>query len=159
MSGLSKVGMIGALVGAILIAGCISKSGEIVKTETPTITPVPPSITVPPAPRQFYLRVGQSEQFIYWDHNITINYFSGYPNQIIKITLDGVEKTFQKELTENPIGIYWKEGNLSFTIKPVIWEIRNGQNIPVYESTWNTTEIYFKMQGMPISEITGGPQR
>jgi len=31
-------------------------------------------------------------------HNITINYISALPIQKVKVNLDGVEKTFQKEV-------------------------------------------------------------
>lgn len=158
MSRFLRFGMAGILAVATMTSGCVLNTTGIAKNETPIpATPLP--VIVPPAPKQLYIKVGQIEQFTYWNHDIVINYTSSYPNQIIKVFVDGAEKTFQKELTESPTGIYWKEGNLSFTIKPVTWEIRNSQNIPIYESTWNTTEIYFKVQGTPASEITGGPQR
>jgi len=106
--------------------------------------------TAPPAPRQVNLEAGQVEQFTYKGHAIIINYSSAYPTQIITIALDGSEKIIQRERTENPRGIYWKEGNLSFSLKPVVWEIRNGRRIPLYEKTWNTTEIYFEVLGKEI---------
>ena len=97
---------------AVLVIGCI----EVAKEETPLIpkqigmppTPKLLQTGVPPAPKVLYVKAGQFEQFTYWDHNITVNYISAYPTQIVKVTLDGVERILQKELTESPIGIYWK---------------------------------------------------
>lgn len=123
----------------ILVTGCVSKPGKIANNET---APLP---TVPPAHKQLYIEAGQLEQFTYRGHNIAVNYTSAHPTQIVKVTLDGSERIIQKEPTENPIGMYWKEGNLSFTLKPVVWEIRDSQKIPFYEKTWNTTELYFEV--------------
>ncbi len=106
--------------------------------------PTPKIPSVPPAPKQLYITVGQSEDFTYWGHSIAINYTSAYPDQIVQVTVDGVEKTFQRGLSESPTGIYWKERNLSFVLKPVLWETRDGQRIPFYEKTWDTTELYFE---------------
>ena len=145
----NAVGIVMFIVFVILVTGCISKPSMTPKNETPT---------VPPAPNQLYVKVGQPEQFTYWGHNISINYTSAYSTQNMKVTLDGAERTFQKESTESPAGIYWKEGNLSFTLKPVVWEIRQGQKVPIYESTWNTSEIYFEVQIMFASKVTGGLQ-
>jgi hypothetical protein len=77
-----------------------------------------------------------------------LNYIQSYPSQNVKVTIDGVEKTFQIGLMDNPAGIYWKEGNLRFTIKPVVWEIRDSQKVPLYEKTWNTTELYFEVSSV-----------
>lgn len=123
---------------AVVVSGC----NEAEKDEMPH---VPEQTLVPPAPKLLYVKAGQFEQFTYWGHNIVVNYTSAYPIQIVKVTLEGVERIFQKEPTESPVGIYWKEGNLSFSLKPVVWEIRDGQKIPIYESTWNTSEIYFEV--------------
>jgi len=131
-----------------ILAGCASKPSEIITNEIPS---TPPSTTVqlkpdvPPAPMQVYLRVGHSEQFTYWNHNITINYKSASPKQLATITVDGEEKDIEVELTADPRGIYWRNGNLSFALKPVVWEIRDGQRIPFYEKTWNTSELYFEV--------------
>lgn len=144
--------VIGALiVFIVLLTGCVSKPGE-------NITPAVPQPTVPPVPKQLYIKAGQHEQFTYWGHDIGVNYTSAYPTQIFKVAVDGNEKLLQKEPTESN-GIYWKEGNLSFTLKPVVWEIREGQNVPIYESTWNTSEVYFEVQVILLpSEVTGGPK-
>ena len=90
-------------------------------------------------------------------HTIAFNYISAYPSQKFSVTVDGSEKVIQKELADNPNGIDWSEGNIVFTLKPVVWEKRDGQNIPLYESTWNTTEVYFVARIIaPISHKTGG---
>jgi hypothetical protein len=139
-----------------LIAGC-SGSGTIAHNDTPAAS-LPNK--VPPAPHQIYIKEGQHENFSYWGHTITVNYTSAYPTQIIKVTIDGSETVLQKEVTDSPQGIDWRGSNLSFTLKPVVWEIRDGQNVPIYESTWNTREVYFEVEVlMPLSEVTGGPHR
>ena len=137
-----KSGMAGVLVLMIILFGCVSKPSQMTKNETPV---TPPSINVPPAPKELYIKVGQSEQFTYWGHNIEINYISAYPKQTVKVTVNGKEKNIEVEITAPPRGIYWKEGNLSFVLKPVVWEVRNGQRVPIYEKTWNTTELYFEV--------------
>lgn len=149
-----------AIIFSILVAGCVSEPSKVAKNETST-APLPPiAPPVPPAPHQLYIKTGQLEQFTFWGHTIAVNYTSAYPTQIVKVAVDGSEKVLQKELTESPNGIDWKEGNLSFTLKPVVWEIREGQNVPIYESTWNTSEVYFVVHViLPSSEVTGGPNR
>jgi len=148
------------IIFSILVAGCISEPGKVTKNETPTAPLPPPAPPVPPAPHQLYIKSGQLEQFAFWGHTIAVNYSSAYPTQIVKVAVDGSEKVIQKELTESPNGIDWKEGNLSFTLKPVVWEIREGQNVPIYESTWNTNEVYFVVHViLPPSEVTEGPNR
>ncbi len=145
----AKILLIVAIIAAAAVVGCISQPpGEKITNETP-----PPVTTVPPAPKQLYIKAGQFEEFTYWGHNITVNYTSAYPTQEVKVILDGSERTLQKKLTESPAGIYWKEGNLSFALKPVVWEIRDSQKIPFYESKWNTSEIYFEVW---ISKNIGG---
>lgn len=126
----------------IITVGCVSEPGNISNNET---QPTSHTFDIPPEPRQFYIKEGHIENFTYWSRNITINYISAYPTQRLVVTVDGVEKTFQKELTDNPAGIYWKESNLNLVLKPVQWEEKDGQNIPYYEKTWNTTELYFEV--------------
>jgi len=98
------------------------------------------------APKFFYLKPGQSEEFTYGGHKITVIYVSSFPKQIVKVVVDGTEKTFERDLNTSPKGIYWKHNNLIFAIKPVVWVFRDGQKIPIYEKTWNTTEIYFEVR-------------
>ena len=123
----------------LILAGC-STPGKIANDETPAA--LLPTL-VPAAPHQMYIKAGQYENFSYWGHTIAVNYTSAYPSQKFSVAVDGSEKAIQKELTDSPNGIDWIEGNLSFTLKPVVWEMREGQNIPIYESTWNTSEVYF----------------
>lgn len=124
----------------LLTSGCAFQSQKETEPEQPQ-----PSGKVPPAPKSFYITVGQSEEFTYWDHDIVISYLSASPVQSIKITVDGEEKTIERELTADPRGVYWDKGNLSFALKPVSWEVREGQRVPIYEGTWNTTELYFEV--------------
>ena len=148
------------IILSISATGCFSEPGNVAKNETPAASLSPSEQPVPPAPYQFYIKTGQLEQFTYWGHTIAVNYSSSYPTQIVKVAVDGSEKVIQKELTESPNGIDWKEGNLSFTLKPVVWKIREGQNVPFYESTWNTSEVYFVVGILlPPSEVIGGPNR
>ncbi|MDO9324212.1 MAG: hypothetical protein Q7T80_04550 [Methanoregula sp.] len=153
------------IIFSLFVAGCVSEPGKVAKNETPPAPlpsktlQVPPVSQVPPAPHQLYIKNGQREQFTFWGHPIAVNYVSAYPTQIVKISVDGSEKVIQKELTDSPNGIDWKEGNLIFTLKPVVWEMREGQNIPIYESTWNTSEVFFVVHvTLPSSEVTGGPK-
>ena len=125
----------------VILMGCITKPSGILKNETTA----PPG--VPQAPRQVYLKAGQVEQFSYEGHNFTINYVSAYPLQTLIVGVDGSEKKIQKEITDSPRGIYWNEWDFDFAIKPVSWEIRDGRGIPIYEKTWNTTELYFEVSG------------
>ena len=159
------------IIFSLFAAGCVYEPSKVTKNEIPaaplpskTLQVPPPSLPpkasqVPPAPYQLYIKTGQLEQFTFRGHTITVNYASAYPTQIVKIAVDGSEKVIQKELTDSPTGIDWKEGNLTFTLKPVVWEMREGQNIPIYESTWNTSEVYFVMHGILLpSEVTGDPK-
>ncbi len=130
----------------VLVAGCVSKPDAMTKNGQPAADTPSPTI-VSPAPMQLYIKAGQSEQITYKGHNITVNYTSAYPIQIVRITLDSSEKIIHKETGESPGGVYWKEKNFSFTLKPVVWEIRDSQHIPIYEKTWNTTELYFEVLG------------
>ena len=142
-----SLAIVAFIVFIILAAGCVFQPSEIAKNETPAAG-LP---TMPPVPHQLYIKAGQLEQFSYWGHTIAVNYTSEYPTQIVKVAVDGSENVLQKGPTESPNGIYWKEGNLSFTLKPVVWEIREGQKIPVYESTWNTSEVYFEVRVISLS--------
>ncbi len=127
----------------VITGGCISKplgGGMANETHAPILIQ-----TAPIAPKHAYLKVGQSEQFTYWGHSIAINYIASQPEQVINVIVDGVEQTFKKRPTDTPRGVYWREGNLSFALKPIVWETRDGQAIPIYEGTWNTSEIYFEL--------------
>lgn len=150
-----RIWMVLALIAAAA-AGCISKP-DVTKNNgtqaTPITTPITTTLTPStgqsgfdsPAPYQLYIKAGQTYQFTYVG-NFSVNYVSAYPTQIVKIAFDGHEKTIQKELYENPNGIYWSEGKFHFNLNPVVWEIRDGQRGPVYESTWNTTELYLEVR-------------
>ncbi len=149
------------VVAILLLVGCVEPTVEepgrqvkILASEPPKITP---ATTVPQAPKQAYLKVGHSEQFAYWGHNIEINYTSAEPKQIVEVEVDGALRSLEKELTDSPDGIYWKVGNLSFTLKPVTWEMRDGRRIPFYEKTWNTTELYFEVVISGV-DLTGGDE-
>ncbi len=149
---------------AVTAAGCVSEPSDMTKNETvttpvATITPVATNVTPStgqsgfhaPAPYQLYIKAGQIYQFTYGGifherRNFTVNYTSAYPTQIVKITFNGHEKTIQKEIYDSPTGIYWSEGKFGFTLKPVVWEIRDGQRGPSYGVTWNTTELYFEVR-------------
>lgn len=126
----------------VLITGCVQKPGIMPTNQAPEKIQ---GEEIPPEPKQLYISEGQSEQFTYWNHNITIEYISSYPIQTIEITLDGIEKKIVKEISESPGGIYWDDENLSFSLRPVTWETRDGKRIPFYEKSWNTTELYFEV--------------
>lgn len=100
---------------------------------------------VPPAPASMYLSLGESRQLSYWNHTITVSFTLSNTDRAIIVTVDEQSKTFIKNADDNPRGIYWGENNLNFEIKPVLWEIRDNKEIPIYEKTWNTSEIYFEV--------------
>ena len=142
------------LIFLTFLAGCVSPNDKIVNNETPA-TPLP--TCVPIAPQKVYIKAGQHQNFSYMGHTVAFNYITAYPSQTFSVTVDGSEKVIQKELADDPKGIDWSEGNLSFTLKPVIWEKREDQNIPIYESTWNTTEVYFIANIISSTcNVTGG---
>jgi|GEM_PF-6027191 hypothetical protein len=105
---------------------------------------------VPPAPASMYLSLGESKQLSYWNHTITVSFTSSNMDRVIIVTVDEQSKTFIKNVSDNPRGIYWEENNLNFEIKPVLWEVRDNKEIPIYEKTWNTSEIYFEVY---LSEV------
>ena len=102
-----------------------------------------PTLSVPRAPRQLFISKGQRAEFTYWGHTISINYLLYNPMQIVIIYVDGKGKGIVKRITDDPRGVYWNEGNLRFSLKPVVWEIREGTRIPFYETTWNTSVLSF----------------
>jgi flagellar basal body-associated protein FliL len=150
---------------AVAAAGCVSKPNDIAKNETvttPVATYVPVTINVTPstgqtefhapAPYQLYIKAGQIYQFTYGGifherRNFTVNYTSAYPTQIVKISFNGHEKTIRKEIYDVVSNLTsWGEGGFGFTLSPVSWEIRDGQRLPAYLSTWNTTELYLEVR-------------
>jgi|GEM_PF-1483402 len=159
-------GTIGIWLAAILIVlilipitGCISKSPDISENSIDENQSPSETTDVAPAPWQTYIKAGKYEQFVFWGNNITIDYISAYPVQIIEITFNGSEKIIRKELTDSPGGVYWTEGNISFNLKPVVWEKRDTQMVPIYESTWNTSEIFIAISADTPAQIPGGPLR
>jgi len=126
----------------VLVIGCVQKPDIVPTNQAPETIQ---GEDIPPAPKQLYISEGQSEQFTYWNHNITIDYISSYPIQTIEITVDGIEKKIVKEISESPRGIYWNDLNLSFSLRPVAWETRDGKRIPFFGKSWNTTELYFEV--------------
>ncbi len=95
----------------------------------------------------FYIDVGQSKQWVYGPYDIAVSYLSASPKQVVIVTLDGSEKLIEVELTADVPGIYWREGDLSFTLKPAVWVfgIYSGQLIRIPGGTWNTTVLYFEV--------------
>jgi hypothetical protein len=134
------------IISLTLTTGCVSGPDRMAMNVTPAASLHPAAPAVPMAPYQLYIKSGQYEQFTYGGHMMTVNFTSAYPMQIIQVTVDGSEKVIRKEITESPTGMDWKDGNLRFTVKPVVWEIREGQNVPIYETSWNTSEVYFGVQ-------------
>ena len=145
------VAMVIVISLSILVTGCVSEPGKVTENISPAPSLPASGLPVISAPYQIYIKSGQHEEFTYRSHTITVDYTSAYPTQIIKVAVDGSEKVIRRDLAENPNGIDWKDGDLSFTLKPVVWEIREGQNIPVYESTWNTGEVQFAVRVKPAA--------
>lgn len=145
---------LGLLVVLLLFSGC---SGPARITDNGTSETPLTAQPLPAAPRQLYIEAGQQENFTYWGHTIAVNYASAFPSQKILVAIDGSERLITRNLTDSPKGIDWSEANLSFTLKPVIWEMRNGQKVPLYERTWDTREVYFITTILlPPPGVTGG---
>jgi hypothetical protein len=125
-----------------LSLGCTNKNNDV---KNDTVLNNTSSSVVPPAPKQIYIKVGGAEAFDYAGHNIEIDYTYGKSTNIIKVNVDGHKTIFQKNIDDDPAGVYQKENGLHFAIKPVIWETRGSQNVPIYEETWNTSEIYVEI--------------
>ncbi|MDK2875855.1 MAG: hypothetical protein PWQ22_265 [Archaeoglobaceae archaeon] len=102
------------------------------------------SNSAPIDPKQLFLKAGQSESFRYWSHEISVEYTKDGETHLIKIVVDEKTTFIKKNTTDGPSGIYWSEEGLYFAIKPVVWEERGNERIPVFEKTWNVTEIYFE---------------
>jgi len=99
-----------------------------------------------PAPKGFFIKEGEDINFTYWDYDISINYLSADPQQVL-VKVDGkVIKEINKSIDDFPRGVYWKFEDLRFELKPVIWRINEeDRNLPYFEETWNTTELYFEV--------------
>ena len=101
---------------------------------------------IPPAPEGFFIEEGQDINFTYWDHNISINYLSADPQRVLVKVNGKVINEINKSIDDSPRGVYWKFEDLRFELKPVIWRINEeGRNLPYFEETWNTTELYFEV--------------
>ena len=126
----------GVMVALMFVqAGCLSSAAD---------RPAEPQV-VSAAPGEVYIKAGQSAHFAYQGYRIDVSYLSAYPEHRVKVRVDGAEKDIVVNITAPPRGIYWKEHNLSFSLKPVVWELRDGKMVPVYEKTWNTSVLYFRV--------------
>lgn len=139
------------LVFIIILSGCIatpngSEPGETANTKEAVEGPQEPS-HVPTAPLQFYLHPGDTKAFTFMDLEIEVTYISAQPKQLVRVKANDEERLIEVDLDDTPTGISWKINDVSFELKPVIWETRDGQEIPFYERTWNTTELYFEVNG------------
>lgn len=141
-----------AVALVILLPACVTKPGGLGTVESRSHT------GVPPAPAGVYITPGQSEEFTYRGYIIKVRYISAYPEHLVKVRVDGNEKLIYVNANASPGAIYWKQNSLSFSLKPVVREFRDGTMVPVYERTWNTSEVYLEVSVPLSASITGGGQ-
>lgn len=122
-----------------------NKSSIVVEWEETTL----PDVMA--APKQIFIYVGEKEEFSFWKHNITVNYVSSSPEQILNVIADGDEKVVKinptKECPNHHCGYYWQSENLDFSVRPITWGINKDTNEKIwsYSETWNTTDLHFKV--------------
>jgi len=97
------------------------------------------------APFVVYLKSGNGANFTYLGYNVEVNYFTCKNRSYIVVEVNGDKKVFKRNFSDDPHGIYWRKDQILISIKPVVWVYRNGERIPVYEKSWNTTEILVKV--------------
>ena len=123
----------------------LNKSSIVVEWEEITL----PDIMA--APKQIFIYVGEKEEFSFWTHNITVNYVSSSPEQVLNVIVDGDEKVVKIDPTiecpNHHCGYYWQSENLDFSVRPITWEINEDTNEKIwsYSETWNTTDLHFKV--------------
>lgn len=125
---------------AILLSGCVETPKEPANS-------VISSSAVPLAPKQIYMHPNTTENFIFWGHDILINYVLHNSSHNIEITIDGKKETILKSINEpcHDCNYGKKLGNLTYNIRPVIWKTNEaGEKVWSFD-TWNTSELYFEM--------------
>lgn len=144
----------------LLVAGSdewgVKAGGEILESvqvsDEPSIVVEWEEATSPharPAPKTLSLHPGQTEGFVFWKHNITVNYLSSSPEHLLEAEVDGDVKTISieptSECTADHCVYNWTSKDLTFIVKPITWVINEyGDKVWSFE-TWNTTELYFEV--------------
>ncbi len=122
-------------VFAVMLGGCINEPGQDGGVNESEVSVMP---------RQLYLDEGGSASFSYHGHNISVEFWVVDGLRRVRITLDGVEKTVERNASAVG-GVFWRTGGLGFAVKPVIWEVREGRDTPIYEKTWNVSQVYIEI--------------
>jgi hypothetical protein len=125
--------------------GCLGSGPETKNSTLSNNTSNTSSTPVTSAPAQIYVKAGDVGVVDYDGHHIEVEYTIADSINSMEVKTDGASKVFQKKLEDDPAGIYWEENGLHYGIKPVIWETRDTQEVPIYEESWNTTEIYVEV--------------
>lgn len=138
-----RLALIFLVVGVLIVVGCVENNGKTNQTTAENQTKdIKPSSNVTIAPKQFFMKPGQSEHFNYWNHEIVINYTKDAEMHLIEVIVDGKTTLIRKNASGYPRGEYRSIDDLHFSVKPVVWEERDGRKVPVFEKTWNVSEIY-----------------
>ncbi len=103
---------------------------------------------LPGEPKQIFLQAGESENFVYYDHEISISYHASSPAQKFELVIDGEKEIIDIDLNTSCPGSTCfyssKKGDITYTMQPVTWENRDGGRVWSFGS-WNTSEIYFQI--------------
>ncbi len=155
-----KILLVSSIIATmVLLAGCVQKPEELKPTPNITLTPTTqeaPSTKTSEAiaaPSQSYVKVSEKKTIKYRNHNITLFYESSSPDQILNIVVDGEESVVKIDPTvecpNHQCGYYWHNGNLSFSIRPIIWKTgEEGRITWLYSETWNTNDVYFEVSAI-----------
>ena len=100
---------------------------------------------VSPAPYMGYLKVGENTTFKYSGKSVKIDFRSENDYSVFTIEVDGTEKMLKVKKDSEGKAISDTISGLHIVIKPVEWEERNGQLVPIYEKSWNSSEVYFEI--------------
>lgn len=109
-----------------------------------------PTRGVMAAPRQVFIHVGGKEELSFWNHKMAVNYISSFPQQVLKVVLDGREKVIKIDATSecpnDHCGYYWHQENLDFSVRPIVWKTDEDlKQTWSYGKTWNTDDLYFEV--------------
>ncbi len=168
---MSKIGKISIVVLIVIAVASIAAYSFMFYKEAPpatlepATTPAKPDITettgsiVSPAPKVLFLHPGQVENFKYAGrihgkgYNFSVKYLSAFPKHVLEVVVEEDIKNIEITRTDSCRGhcqYNWKNKNLTFIIEPINWkeekwEEKNWTGKVMYFESWNTTELYFKI--------------
>ena len=94
-----------------------------------------------------HLKNGDYVNITYRGYDFTLNYFTCENESYVIVEIDGHKKVFKRSFSDDPHGIYWRKDRILISIKPVVWEYRNGKKVPIYEKSWNAKEVLVEIWG------------